>query len=46
MSSSELLGKTDEYLTGGKGGTTFDGLTSHPGGCNNTPSHFMLEGPG
>lgn len=31
---------------GGEGGTTFDGLTSHPGGCNNTPSHFMLEGPG
>ena len=31
---------------GGEGGTAFDGLTSHPGGCNNTPSHFMLEGPG
>lgn len=31
---------------GGEGGTTFDGLTSHPGGFNNTPSHFMLERPG
>lgn len=46
MSSSELLGKTDECLTGGEGGTTFVELTSHPGECNNTPSHFMLEGPG
>ena len=34
-----LSGKLDEMLGGGGGA----GLTSHPGGSRNTPSHFMLR---
>ena len=41
MGASKLSGKPDEML-----GVTCDGLASHPGGVEITPSRFMLRKPG